>query len=112
MRKIVVVLVGCLVLSGCGAAEWHEKVRFKVDKIHEVPAKYDRGYAKLRVKLVGEMPDDVLEPDTVSPQVVQRSSISGEVAVGDEIVCVARQKTTGYADTNVIKTDLSSCEKA
>ncbi|MFC3892372.1 hypothetical protein ACFOWZ_12895 [Lentzea rhizosphaerae] len=89
MRKIVVVLVGCLVLSGCGAAEWHEKVRFKVDKIYEVAPKYDRKYAKLRLELVGEAPDDALEPDTVSPQVVDRFQI-----------------------TSVIKTDLSWCEKA
>ncbi|WP_112262814.1 hypothetical protein [Lentzea terrae] len=112
MRKIVVVLAGCFVLSGCGAADWKHEVRFKVDKIYEVPAKYDRKYAKLRLELVGEPPDGVLEPDTVSPQVVQRSGIRGEVAVGDEVVCVAQQKTTGYTDTSVIKTELSSCEKA
>lgn len=112
MRKIIAVLAGCLVLSACGAADWREKVRFKVDKIYEVPAKYDRKDAKLRLELVGELPDGVLEPDTVSPQVVQRFEVEGEVVVGDEVVCVAEQKTSGYADANVIKTDLSWCEKA
>lgn len=28
MRKIVVVLAGCFVLSGCGAADWKHEVRF------------------------------------------------------------------------------------
>ncbi|MCP2248545.1 hypothetical protein [Lentzea aerocolonigenes] len=112
MRKIIVALAGCLVLSGCGAAEWREKVRFKVDKIYEVAPKYDRKYATLRLELVGEVPDDALEPDTVSPQVVDRFEIRGEVVVGDEVVCAAEQKTSGYADADVIRTDLLSCEKA
>ncbi|GGU69069.1 hypothetical protein [Lentzea flava] len=74
MPKIVVVLAGCLVLSGCGAAEWREKVRFKVDKIYEVPSGYDRADSQLRLVLVGEVPDDALDPDTVSPQVVKPRS--------------------------------------
>jgi hypothetical protein len=112
MRKIVVVLLGCLVLSGCGAAQWRERVKYKVDKIYEVPAGYDREDAQLRLELVGEVPDDILEPDTLSPQVVERRSIDGEVRVGDEVTCWAEQKTQGYTETRVIRTSLSSCEKA
>lgn len=114
MRKIAITLVGCLVLSGCGAAKWQEQVRFKVDKIYEVPPRFDRKYAKIRLELVGEPPDDVLEPDTVSPQVIKRSNIVDdvEVVVGDEVLCVAEQETRGYADSSVIKTRLSSCKKA
>lgn len=112
MRKIVVVLTGCLALSGCGADEWKQDLRFKVDKIYEVPAGYDREDAQLRLVLVGEVPDEALDPDTVSPQVVKRREIEGEVRVGDEVTCEAEQDTDGYFETNVTTTDLSFCEKA
>ena len=113
MRKIVVVLAGCLVLSGCGAAEWTKyKVRFKVDKIYEVPAQYDRKYAQIRLELVGDVPDDILEPDTLSPQVLDRFQIDGEVRVGDEVECTAKQKTQGYFETSVIDTSVDWCGKA
>ena len=112
MRKIVVVLAGCLALSSCGADQWKQDVRFKVDKIYEVPSGYDRKDAQMRLELVGEAPDDALDPDTVSPQMVKRYSIKGEVKVGDEVTCQAEQDTEGYFETSVIKTSLSSCEKA
>jgi hypothetical protein len=67
MRKIVGVLVGCLVLSGCaGAAKWEQDVRFKIVKVYEVGAEHDRKYDTLRLELVGDVPEDVLEPDTVT----------------------------------------------
>ena len=112
MRKIVAALAGCLVLAGCGAGQWKQDVRFKVDKIYEVPAGYDRADSQLRLELVGEVPDDVLEPDTLSPRVVKRREIDGEVRVGDEVTCQAEQDTEGYFDTSVIDTRLWSCEKA
>lgn len=112
MRKIVVVLAGCLALTGCGAEQWKQDVRFKVDKIYEVPAGYDRDDAQLRLELVGEMPDDILEPDTLSPQVVKRRDIDGDVRVDDEVTCQAEQDTEGYFRTSVINTRLWSCEKA
>lgn len=112
MRKIVVVVAGCLAVSGCGASEWKQAVRFKVDKIYEVPSGYDRKDDQLRLELLGEVPGDALDPDTVTPQVVKRYSIRGEVRAGDEVTCQAEQKTRGYTETSVIKTGLSSCEKA
>lgn len=112
MRKIVAVLAGCLVLTGCGADQWKQALRFKVDKIYRVPSGYDRKDDQLRLELLGEVPDDALEPDTVTPQVVKRYSIKGEVRAGDEVTCQAEQKTRGYSETSVTRTDLSSCEKA
>jgi hypothetical protein len=112
MRKIVVVFAGCLVLTGCGSESWKQDVRFKVDKIYEVPTGYDRKDAQLRLELVGEVPDDILEPDTLSPKVVKRREIQGEVRVGDEVTCQAEQDTEGYFQTSVIDTRLWSCEKA
>lgn len=112
MHRISVVLLGCLALSGCGAAEWKKDVRFKVDKVYEVPAKYDRQDDQLRLVLVGEVPDDILEPDTLSPQVVKRRWIKGEVRAGDEVTCEAEQETLGYTQDTVIRTRLSICEKA
>lgn len=111
MRKIVLVLLGCLVLSGCGAAEWEQEVEFEVVKVYEVGAGYDRKDDTLRMELVGEVPDDILEPDTLTPQVVKRFQVSGEVREGDEVSCSARQKTDGYTQATVIRTHVS-CRKA
>lgn len=111
MRRIVVVLAGCLVLSGCaGAAKWEQDVRFKIVKVYEVGAEHDRKYDTLRLELVGDVPEDVLEPDTVTPQVRKRWEVTGEVREGDEVLCNARQATDGYTQAYVIKTYLS-CKK-
>ena len=112
MRKIVMVLAGCLALTGCGgAARWEADLRFKVAKVYEVPSGYDRKYDKLRLELVGEVPEDILEPDTLTPQVTERMFVTGEVREGDEVLCNAWQETDGYTQSTVIRTYLS-CKKA
>lgn len=111
MRKIVGLLVGCLVLSGCaGAAKWERDIRFKIVKVYEVGAEHDRKYDTLRMELVGDVPEDVLEPDTVTPQARKRWEITGEVREGDEVLCNARQTSDGYTQANVIHTYMS-CKK-
>lgn len=111
MRKILAVLAACLVLVGCGgAARWEQDVRFKVVKVYEVPSGYDRKDDTMRLELVSAVPDDILEPDTLTPQVLKRREITGEVRDGDEVLCNARQETDGYTQATVIKTYLS-CKK-
>ncbi|SFR18516.1 hypothetical protein SAMN04488564_104835 [Lentzea waywayandensis] len=112
MRKIGVVLVGCLVLAGCGASEWRQQVRYEVTKIFERPFPGNPENANVRLELVGDPPDDVLEPLTLTPAVVGYRTLRGDYEVGDRFLCWAEQKSEGHARTMTIRTDVSSCEKA
>ncbi|TWP53090.1 hypothetical protein FKR81_08400 [Lentzea tibetensis] len=104
MRKIAVVLLSCLALGGC-ASDWEGQVRLRVDKI-ENPQ-------EIWLELVGELPDDALEKKYFKSEILSPSEISGgEVAVGDEVVCTAKQHSIGAGQTNTIKTEISGCRKA
>jgi hypothetical protein len=112
MRKISAAIAACLVLSGCGASEWRQQVRYEVTKVFERPFPANPENADVRLELVGDPPDGVLEPVTLTPAVVSYRTLRGDYAVGDQFLCWAVQKSEGYTRTMTIKTDVSSCEKA
>ncbi|MFD4674584.1 hypothetical protein ACFWNN_33015 [Lentzea sp. NPDC058450] len=112
MRKIGVALVACLVLAGCGASEWRQQVRYEVTKIFERSYPQDQKNANVRLELVGEVPDDVPEPLTLTPAVVRSWTLRGDFEVGDQFLCWVEQEDDGYTRTVTIQTDVSSCEKA
>ncbi|GGN05005.1 hypothetical protein GCM10011609_50330 [Lentzea pudingi] len=112
MRKIAAVLAAGLVLAGCGASEWRQQVRYEVTKIFDRPFPENPQNAEVRLELVGEPPDDVFEPLTLTPAVVSYRTFRGDFEVGDQFLCWAEQKSGGYTRTSTIRTDVSSCEKA
>ena len=113
MRKIVLIVTGCLALTGC-AGTWEAEVRLKVTEIENyqpLPEKYP---AEVRawLDLVGELPDDAYERQQFSGGIVDVTEIDGDVSVGDEVLCLAKQRTIGAFQTNSISTELFQCRKA
>lgn len=113
MRKIAMILVGCLALTGCSGT-WGAEIRLKVTKIEE---EKDTGYGYLppdtRVWLdpVGELPKDAYRRDYIGG-IVEPAEIAGDVKVGDEVICLAKQRSIGFLQTNSIQTELFRCRKA
>ncbi len=113
MRKIVAALLGCLVLAGCGASSWQGEIRLKVSEIRDYQFSQNSPVVtRASLDLVGEMPKDALRRDITGMYADQDKISGGEVKVGDEVICTARQKKDGPIQTNFIETDLSGCKKA
>ncbi|WP_112262813.1 hypothetical protein [Lentzea terrae] len=113
MRKIALMLAGCLALTGC-AGTWEAEIRLKVTKIEDyqpLPEKYP---AEVQVWLdpVGELPSDAYDRENFTGKIVEPAEIDGDVQVGDEVVCLAKQRTIGALQTNSISTELFQCRKA
>ncbi|NGY62124.1 hypothetical protein G7043_24640 [Lentzea sp. NEAU-D13] len=112
MRKIAAALLGCLVLAGC-ASDWQADLRFKVTELEEKKGHPDQpGTMWVHLDLIGEMPEDALERKNFTGSGVPLDKVSGDVKVGDEVICTAKQKTMGAVQANSIETDLSGCKKA
>lgn len=112
MRKVVAVLLGCLVLAGC-ASDWQGEVRLKVTRIYDqqtLPGDPVEKTASL--DLVGSMPKDAPDDRNFSGTGVELKEIEGEVKVGDEVICTAKQHQPAGIQTNMIETELSGCKKA
>ncbi len=112
MRKIVVVLLGCFALAGC-ASDWQAELRVKVTELEELKGHPDQpGTMWVHLDLIGEMPQDALERKNFTGSGVPQDKVSGDIKVGDEVICTAKQHTMGAVQTNSIETELSGCKKA
>jgi hypothetical protein len=112
MRKIVAVLLGCLVLAGC-ASDWQGEVRLKVTRIYDQQTLPGDPIEKTAsVDLVGSMPKDAPDSVNFSGGGVELKNIEGEVKIGDEIICTAKQHKPAGIQTNMIETELTGCKKA
>ena len=111
MRKIVL-LAACLVLTGC-AGDWEAEVRLKVVKIEEYQS-LETLPPEQRIELdpIGELPEDAFERDNYYGATKNPAEIDGDVKVGDEVTCLAKQRTIGAFQTNSIQTELFQCRKA
>lgn len=111
MRKIVLVLAGCVALTGC-AGDWSAEVRLEVAE-EEVYTFHDTAppEPRLRLELVGELPG-AYRKDEFTGKRVHPAEIDGEVEVGDEVICLAKQRSIGALQTNAITTELFRCRKA
>lgn len=113
MRKIALILAGCLVLTGC-AGTWEAEVRLEVTKIEEV----DTGLAHIPPDVqvwldpVGDLPKDAYDRQNYHGGMKRPPEIDGDVKVGDEVICLAKQRTIGALQTNSIQTELFQCRKA
>ncbi|MGZ3141822.1 hypothetical protein ACVDFE_07455 [Lentzea chajnantorensis] len=107
MRELTAVLLGCLLLSGCGASGWEGQLRYRIASIdRSTPTEF------LDLELVGDAPEGVLWQDGLTPKSLMPSNVSGDVAVGDEVVCTGTQKKgSPFADWQK-GTELSGCRKA
>lgn len=113
MRKLVAVLLGCVTLAGC-ASSWEGEVRLKVTEVDPHYVEYQGAPERTRINtdLVGGMPEGAIDRRQFTGKYFSPKDIEGTVAVGDEIVCTARQKTSGALQTSGVKTELSGCKKA
>ncbi|MFS8098223.1 hypothetical protein LFM09_13880 [Lentzea alba] len=112
MRKIVLVVAGCFALTGC-AGDWEAEVRLKVVKIEEYqPLETLPPEQRIDLDPVGELPEDAFERDYYYGAIKNPAEIDGDVKVGDEVVCLAKQRTIGAFQTNSISTELFQCRKA
>ncbi|MFD4643694.1 hypothetical protein ACFWN2_40745 [Lentzea sp. NPDC058436] len=106
MRKLAVVLAGCLVLTGCSAS-WQQEVRYRIAELDtsNSPTEY------FRLELVGDAPGGALAAEQLKLQLMQTSEIEG-AQVGDEVLCAAEQeKGNAFGNSNVV-THLRKCRKA
>jgi hypothetical protein len=113
MRKIFLIAVGCLALAGC-AGTWEAEVRFKVTELDEYQfCSSCAPEPRVQLELVGQLPggDDYVRQH-YSKDSVHPGEIDGDVKVGDEVVCLAKQRTIGALQTNSIQTELFQCRKA
>ena len=112
MRKIAAALLGCLALAGC-ASSWQAELKFKVSEIRDYQFSQNSPVEKrLSLDLVDSIPGDALSKENWYGFAVAQTEVSGEVGVGDEVICTARQEKDGPIQTNSIETRLSGCKKA
>jgi hypothetical protein len=106
MRKLAMVVLGCLLLTGC-AANWEsEEVRYKV-----VSQEKQSVTEYFNLELVGDAPKGALDPDQLKRKIVSTDRAEG-ARVGDEVLCQIRQKKgSAFEDSNV-STSLLGCRKA
>lgn len=111
MRKIVAVLAGCLALAGC-SGDWAAEVRLKVTEV-EVTAvsPIEPPQPRVSLELVGGLPG-AYRQDGFSGTSMHPAEIDGDVKVGDEVTCLAKQRSIGILQTNSISTELFQCRKA
>ncbi|WP_189258142.1 hypothetical protein [Lentzea flava] len=65
------------------------------------------------MELIGQLPGGgSYERSQYSKDSVHPGEIDGDVKVGDEVVCLAKQRTIGALQTNSIQTELFQCRKA
>ncbi|WP_434452276.1 hypothetical protein [Lentzea sp. E54] len=105
MRKLAVVLIGCLALTGC-AASWQQELRYKIVSSHNTSSSefFD-------LELVGDPPKGTLEPEQLRSQFLLTFEVEG-AQVGDELLCSAEQeKGNAFGNSNVV-THLKNCKKA
>lgn len=105
MRKTAAVLLGCLLLTGCGASWQGQEVRYKIVSVdNSTPSEM------FKLELVGEAPKGVLDQRSLSPRFELRSDV--DASVGDEVLCsVEQKKGSAVGDSNVVTT-MSGCKKA
>ncbi|MFS8098225.1 hypothetical protein LFM09_13890 [Lentzea alba] len=107
MRKVAAVLLGCLVLTGCGASWKGDEVRYKIVSVdNSTPTEM------FKIELVGADPKGILDRHSLTPRFQTPGDISGGAAVGDEILCTARQEKGSAFGNSKVKTYLSECKKA
>ncbi|MDX8049120.1 hypothetical protein SK571_06990 [Lentzea sp. BCCO 10_0798] len=106
MRKVVVVVLGCLLLAGC-AANWQgEEVRYKI-----VSQESQSSSEFFKLELVGDAPKGALKPEDLKSRSLLTFRAEG-AQVGDELLCVVEQKKgNAFGNSNVV-TNLQSCKKA
>jgi hypothetical protein len=61
---------------------------------------------------VGELPEDAYDRQTLIGEVVEPAEIDGEVRVGDEVSCLAEQRSIGALRTNSVQIEPFQCRKA
>lgn len=106
-RKLTAVVLGCLLLAGCTSSWQGEEVRYKIVSLDE-----SSSIDMFEIELVGNAPKGVLDAHSLSPRFTAVSEVSGGAAVGDEIICTARQESgRAFVNSNVT-TRLSECKKA
>ncbi|MFI6098620.1 hypothetical protein ACIA8G_23945 [Lentzea sp. NPDC051213] len=112
MRKIVGVVAGCLVLTGC-ASDWQAEVTYKVIEVYDYKmAPSSDPEKRVRMELAGSAPSGALAKDSLSAQNVALAAVSGPVEVGDQVTCTAKQHSRGATQTNPVQTELNGCRKA
>ncbi|MFD4674585.1 hypothetical protein ACFWNN_33020 [Lentzea sp. NPDC058450] len=106
MRKLVMVVLGGLLLSGC-AANWQgEEIRYKI-----VSQEQQSSSEFFNLELVGDAPKGALEPGQLKNKVLSTDRAEG-AQVGDELLCVIEQKKGSAIGDSNINTRLLSCKKA
>lgn len=106
MRRLAAALLGCLLLTACTSSSEHE-LRYKISGIDNTTSS-----AMYKLELVSDVPKDVLWQDRLTPQFKLSDNISGDVKVGDEVVCTATQKEGSPFSSWTKDTTLSGCKKA
>lgn len=105
MRKCVVAVLGCLLLTACASSWQGGELRYKIVSVNDSTEMF-------KIELVGDVPKGVLDAHSLSPRFTSASEVSGGAAVGDEIVCTAQQESgRAFVNSNVT-TRLSGCKKA
>ncbi|MDX8030037.1 hypothetical protein SK803_07430 [Lentzea sp. BCCO 10_0856] len=107
MRKLAIVLLSCLALSGC-ASSWDGELRYKIVSIDRsnAPTEY------FELELVGDPPKGLLWQDGLTPKFEVPSRVGGGATVGDEVVCTAKQEEGSPFAHWSKDTKLSGCKKA
>ncbi|ANZ37339.1 hypothetical protein BBK82_16005 [Lentzea guizhouensis] len=107
MRKLAAVLAGCLLLAGCGGSSWEGQLRYKIASIDKsTPTEF------FQLELVGDAPEGLLWQDGLTPKFLVPGNVSGDAAVGDEVVCTGTQKKGSPFASWEKGTELSGCRKA
>lgn len=100
MRKLAIVLLGCLALTACGEERFEGDVRFKVTEADS------GGY---RLVLAQEQPVDMIS-DWYSGRVLA-TEFPEPVAVGDEVVCHVVQERVNEKHI-ATRSQTTNCKKA
>ncbi len=107
MRKLAVVVAGCLLLTGCAASWQGNEVRYRIASIdNSTPTEY------FDLELVGDAPKGALDPARMARKSVQPSDVSGGAAVGDEVLCVIEQSKGSAIEDSTVVTKVKGCKKA
>ncbi len=110
MREITPLPAGCFALSACAGTREVE-VRLEITEIEDVPGHLPPG-VRVWLDPVGELPEDAYDRQDFTGKIVEPAEIDGEVRVGDEVICLAGQRTIGALRTDSVQTELFQCRKA